>query len=122
MLAISLSRQSYGQIEWAFTLQHYVHFVTDAYYLGVLGDTLWLGVLTTAASLLLGYPLAYHLALTRSRWKPPLIVFILSPLLVGIVLRCYGWTILLADRGLFNETLAQHVWIGTLLPLMSNPF
>ena len=40
MLAISFSRQSYGQLEWAFTLQHYVHFFTDAYYLGVLGDTL----------------------------------------------------------------------------------
>ena len=90
MLAISFSRQSYGQLEWAFTAQHYVHFFTDAYYLGVLGDTLWLGLLTTAASLLLGYPLAYHLALTRSRWKPLLIVFILSPLLVGIVIRCYG--------------------------------
>src|SRR5436189_5435635 len=34
MLAISFSRQSYGQLEWAFTPQHYVHFFTDAYYLG----------------------------------------------------------------------------------------
>jgi len=85
MLAISFSRQSYGQLDWAFTPQHYIHFFTDAYYLSVLADTLWLGVITTAVSLLLGYPVAYHLALTRSRWKPLLIVFILSPLLVGIV-------------------------------------
>ena len=49
MLAISFSRQSYGQLEWSFTLQHYVHFFTDAYYLGVLADTLWLGLLTTVA-------------------------------------------------------------------------
>ena len=65
---LALSRTA--KIEWAFTLQHYVHFFTDAYYLGVLGDTLWLGVITTAVALLLGYPLAYHLALTRSRLKP----------------------------------------------------
>jgi ABC-type spermidine/putrescine transport system permease subunit I len=39
MLAISFSRQSFGQLEWAFTPQHYIHFFTDAYYLGVLGDT-----------------------------------------------------------------------------------
>jgi len=122
MLAISFSRQSFGQLEWAFTPQHYVHFFTDAYYLTVLADTLWLGVLTAAASLLLGYPLAYHLALTRSRWKPLLIVFILSPLLVGIVIRCYGWMILLADRGLINATLAQHGWITKPLPLMYNKF
>jgi putative spermidine/putrescine transport system permease protein len=122
MLAISFSRQSFGQLEWSFTPQHYVHFFTDAYYLTVLADTLWLGVLTTVASLLLGYPLAYHLALTRSRWKPLLIVFILSPLLVGIVIRCYGWMILLADRGLINATLAQHGWIAKPLPLMYNKF
>src|SRR5262245_62643113 len=122
MFAISVSRQSYGQMEWTFTLTHYIHFFTDAYYLGVLVDTLWLGVITTAVSLLLGYPLAYHLALTRSRWKPLLIVFILSPLLVGIVIRCYGWMILLADRGLINETLVRHGWIAKPLPLMYNKF
>jgi putative spermidine/putrescine transport system permease protein len=122
LLAISFSRQSYGQLDWAFTPQHYVHFFTDAYYLGVLGDTLWLGLITTAVSLLLGYPLAYHLALTRSRWKPLLIVFILSPLLVGIVIRCYGWMILLADRGLINETLVRGGWVAKPLPLMYNKF
>ena len=70
MVGISLSRESFGRLEWALTLRHYVRFLTDSYYLSVLADTLWLGVLTTVATLLLGYPLAYHLALTRSRWKP----------------------------------------------------
>ena len=122
MLLISLSRQSFGQLEWTPTLQHYVRFFTDAYYLGVLGDTLWLGAITTAVALLLGYPLAYHLARTRSRWKPLLIVCILSPLLVGIVIRCYGWMILLADRGLINATLVEHGWLARPLPLMYNKF
>jgi putative spermidine/putrescine transport system permease protein len=122
MVGISLSRESFGRLEWALTLSHYVRFLTDSYYLSVLADTLWLGVLTTVATLLLGYPLAYHLALTRSRWKPLLIVFILSPLLVGIVIRCYGWMILLADRGLINTTLVEHGWLARPLPLMYNKF
>jgi putative spermidine/putrescine transport system permease protein len=122
MLLISLSQQSFGQLEWALTLHQYVRFFTDDYYLSVLADTLWLGVLTTVACLLLGYPLAYHLALTRSRGKPLLIVCILSPLLVGIVIRCYGWMILLADRGLINASLMQHGWISAPLPLMYNKF
>jgi len=122
MVGISLSRESFGRLEWALTLRHYVRFFTDSYYLSVLADTLWLGLLTTAATLLLGYPLAYHLALTRSRWKPLLIVFILSPLLVGIVIRCYGWMILLADRGLINATLVEHGWLTRPLPLMYNKF
>lgn len=122
LLAISVSRQSFGQMEWTVTFHHYARFFSDAYYVGVLWDTLVLGVIVTVVSLLLGYPLAYHLALTRSRWKPLLIVFILSPLLVGIVIRCYGWMILLADRGLINATLTQHGWITTPLPLMYNRF
>ena len=122
MLLMSLSRSSFGQLEWTLTLSQYIRFFSDAYYLSVLGDTLWLGVLTTVVCLLLGYPLAYHLALTRTRGKPLLIVCILSPLLVGIVIRCYGWMILLADRGLINETLTQRGWIAKPLPLMYNKF
>jgi putative spermidine/putrescine transport system permease protein len=129
MLAISVSRQSFGQFDvraspaqWSVTLHHYARFFSDGYYLGVLWDTLLLGAIVTVIALLLGYPLAYHLARTTSRWKPLLIVCILSPLLVGIVIRCYGWMILLADRGLINATLVERGWITKPLPLMYNKF
>ncbi len=120
MAAVSVSRQSFGRFEWAFTWKNYARFVTDAFYWGVLWDTLWLGLAVTAAALLLGYPVAYHLARTRTRWKPLLLVCVLSPLLVGIVIRCYGWMILLADRGLINGTLVEHGWLARPLPLMYN--
>jgi len=122
MLVISVSRQSFGEMEWTITFHHYARFFSDGFYLGVLWDTLLLGAIVTVVSLLLGYPLAYHLAVTRSRWKPLLIVCILSPLLVGIVIRCYGWMILLADRGLINATLVEHGWLEKPLPLMYNRF
>ncbi len=122
MMLISVSRQSFGELQWTFTLHHYARFFSDAYYVGVLWDTLVLGALVTVVSLLLGYPLAYHLARTSSRVKPLLLVAILSPLLVGIVIRCYGWMILLADRGLINATLIEHGWLARPLPLMYNRF
>ena len=122
MLAISVSRQSFGELEWTVTFHHNARFFSDGFYLSVLWDTLLLGVIVTVICLLLGYPLAYHLALTRSAWKPLLIVFILSPLLVGIVIRCYGWMILLADRGLINATLMERGWLAKPLPLMYNRF
>jgi putative spermidine/putrescine transport system permease protein len=122
MILISVSRQSFGEMQWTFTLHHYARFFSDTYYLGVLGDTLLLGAVVTGVSLLLGYPLAYHLARTRSRWKPLLLVAVLSPLLVGIVIRCYGWMILLADRGLINATLVERGWLAKPLPLMYNRF
>src|SRR5437763_11795235 len=120
MMLISVSRQSFGELQWTFTLHHYARFFSDAYYVGVLWDTLVLGALVTVVSLLLGYPLAYHLARTSPRVKPLLLMAILSPLLVGIVIRCYGWMILLPDRGLINATLIEHGWLARPLPLMYN--
>jgi putative spermidine/putrescine transport system permease protein len=122
MAAVSVARPSFGAWEWGFTLKSYVRFLTDPFYLGVLWDTLWLGAGVTLAALLLGYPLAYHLARTRTAWKPLLLVCVLSPLLVGIVIRCYGWMVLLADRGLINATLVDAGWLSRPLPLMYNRF
>src|SRR5215470_13718991 len=122
MLITSFAQESFGQIAWHPTLHQYARFFSDAFYLGVLGDTLLLGALATVAALLMGYPLAWHLARTRSRLKPFLLVFVLSPLLVGIVIRCYGWMILLADRGLVNALLMDAGWRAKPLPLMYNRF
>lgn len=122
MAAVSVARPSLGHYEWAFTLGSYARFLGDAFYLGILWDTLWLGAAVTGVALVLGYPLAYHLARTDTRLKPLLLVAVLSPLLVGIVIRCYGWMILLADRGLINATLVDAGWLSRPLPLMYNHF
>jgi len=79
--------------------------------------------MTTAICLLLGYPVAYHLARSRSRFKGILYACVLSPLLVGVVVRCYGWIIILANNeGLINNTLRQMGLVETYLPLMYNTF
>src|SRR5215471_3972955 len=72
--------------------------------------------------MLIGYPVAYHLARTRARFKGLLYVCILSPLLVGVVVRCYGWIILLANNGLINNTVKQMGLAPHGLPLMYNAF
>lgn len=112
-----------GQVagyEKVFTLANYAKALGDRYYLRIMGLTLLYSVATTAACLLLGYPVAYYLARTRTRWKALLMIGILSPLLVGVVIRCYGWMVLLADSGLVNSLLAR-VGLGPYR-LMYNPF
>ena len=66
--------------------------------------------------------MAYHLARTRSRWKGLLYVGVLSPLLVGVVIRCYGWIILLANNGLINNGVKKLGLASHGLPLMYNSF
>src|SRR5919197_1128886 len=106
----------------SWTLDNYAHFFGDSLYLRMLGQSIWLGLQTTLLTLLLGYPLAYHLAFTRSRFKPLLLFFLISPLLVGVVIRCYGWMILLSDNGLINQWLKGVGVAPGGLPLMYNTF
>lgn len=88
-----------------YTLENYTRALGDGYYLGVLAKTLWTGTVVSTICLLLAFPLAYHLARTQSRFKGLLYVGVLSPLLVGVVVRCYGWIILLANNGLINQSI-----------------
>jgi putative spermidine/putrescine transport system permease protein len=108
-----------------FTADNYLNALLDPdfYYLRILWDTMTLGVMTTAICLALGYPVAYHLARSRSRFKGILYACVLSPLLVGVVVRCYGWIIILANNdGLINNTLREMGLVKTYLPLMYNTF
>jgi len=103
-----------------FTLANYGNALSDGYLLGVLGDTLLLGLTVTPICLLLGYPVAYHLARTTSRWGSVLYVLVLSPLLVGVVVRSFGWLILLSGNGVINRVLLDLGLIHAGLQLMNN--
>lgn len=102
------------------TLENYQRALTDGYYLGQLGSTLWIALLTTAATLLVGFPVAWQLARSRSRWRPVLYGIVLSPLLVGIVVRSFGWTILLGNNGVLNKAARSLGLTLAPLPLMYN--
>jgi len=108
--------------EPGFTLANYIKALTDPYYLNVLRNTVLFGLVTTIICLALGYPVAYHLARTKSRYKGLLYAGILSPLLVGVVIRCYGWIVILADNGLINDILKKMGIIQSHVQLMYNYF
>ena len=87
------------------TLENYKKFLSDPFYLSILWRTVKVGLVTTIVSLLLGYPVAYHLVQATGRKKNYLTLLLLSPLLISMVIRCYGWVILLANNGIVNNTL-----------------
>lgn len=103
-----------------FTAEHYVKALTDGYYLEIIGRTLALGTIVTLTCLVLGYPLAYYLARTASRWRPWLMLLVVFPLLLNLVVRTFGWIALLANRGLVNDTLIALGLIETPIKLLFN--
>jgi putative spermidine/putrescine transport system permease protein len=92
------------------TLENYLRVLGDAFYWRVIGRTFWLAGLTTVFTVLLGYPLAYAIARASGPRRPILLMLLLAPLLVGAVVRSYGWMILLGRVGLINQMLRALGW------------
>jgi putative spermidine/putrescine transport system permease protein len=86
-----------------FTARHYVKLLTDSYYLEIIGRTLALGLTVTCSTLIIGYPLAFFLARTSSRWRNWLTILVVFPLMLNLVVRTFGWIALLAQNGLVNQ-------------------
>ncbi|GAB5468457.1 MAG: ABC transporter permease [Rhodospirillales bacterium] len=104
----------------AWTLENYTRILGDGFYLFIIARTLALGLIVTFLTLVIGYPLALFLARTRSRLRPWLIVLVVFPLLLNLVVRSFGWIVLLANRGLVNEWLLAIGLIETPLKLIFN--
>jgi putative spermidine/putrescine transport system permease protein len=113
MLRFSFNRWAPGDLMTsAFTLENYVRFFSDTFYLNVLFRTLWMSLISTMACLALGLPAAYYLSRLKIRWlKTALILAIVIPLLMGNAVRAAGWLVLLSDKGLINEVL---IYLGVL--------
>jgi len=88
-----------------FTVRYYTRLLTDSYYLEIIGRTLALGFTVTLSTLVIGYPVAFFLARTRSRWRNWLTILVVFPLMLNLVVRTFGWIALLAQNGLVNQAL-----------------
>jgi putative spermidine/putrescine transport system permease protein len=91
------------------TLQHYRRLFTVPAYLKVLRNTIQTAGLVTVICLALGYPLAYRLATSSGLLRTVLIVGILMPFWTSLLVRAYGWMVILHPSGLLN-TVA--LWTG----------
>ncbi|MDU0338287.1 ABC transporter permease [Bosea rubneri] len=88
-----------------FTLAHYAAVLSDDYYLGIFWRTLRLAALTTLICALIGAPEAYILSRMRDPWRSVFLLVIIGPLLVSVVVRAFGWSMLLGSTGLVNQAL-----------------
>ncbi|MFL6798126.1 MAG: ABC transporter permease [Xanthobacteraceae bacterium] len=109
-----------GQIGIGFTLENYRAFITDPFFLRMLAATFGLGVLVVGCCLLIGYPVAYYLARSTSRWRGIALFVVVSPLLVSAVVRNIGWFPLLGQSGVVNWLLLSAGIIATPIRLVSN--
>lgn len=96
-----------GRILPVWTLQTYADYFTDPFSYKIIAESVRLSLGVTALAVALGYPLAYalHTRIRRGGARALLALLLFSPLLVSVVVRTYGWLILLASQGPVNTTL-----------------
>jgi spermidine/putrescine transport system permease protein len=115
-------RGSYGKIIYHFTLSNYLR-ALDRLYLPAYWRTIWIAAATTILCAMVGFPVAYYIALRApAAWKRLLLVLTVIPLWTSFLIRTYAWMLLLRDEGIINSLLKQSGLICETLKLLYNDF
>ena len=123
LLLLSYTFRPYTSIviEPVWTLDTWKHFLTSSFYWSIVIETVELASIVTLATVLLAYPTAWVLVQIRNRALSVVCYIVLfSPLLVSVVVRSYGWLLLLGDHGFVNALLVRLPWIHSPVRLVFN--
>jgi len=103
------------------TLRNYTALVGDSFYLTIIGRTLAIAAVILGLCLVIGYPVAYFVAMLPPRRRMLATLVLLFPLMVSNVVRAYGWVALLERRGIVNTTLHDLGLLDAPLALLYTP-
>lgn len=73
--------------------------------------TLWISLLVTLLTLLIGYPIAYLISTQPPRIGNLLIIMVLLPFWTSLLVRTTSWIVLLQNQGVLNDIM---VWLGII--------
>lgn len=114
-LLLSFAQFDYNKgIQPGYTLSQYAEVLTDSYFLEIFWRTFWISALTTLICALIGLPEAYVLSRMRKPWRSVFLLVVLSPLLISLVVRAFGWSLLLGPNGPLGAAAAA-LGLGPLL-------
>ncbi|MGE8444621.1 MAG: ABC transporter permease [Comamonas sp.] len=92
-------------IQKVYSLKNYLEIFSDSYYLEIFGRTALMSAIVTVLCVVLGVPETLIISRMRGRWRGVFLLIILAPLLISVVVRTLGWSILMGNNGLINKGL-----------------
>ncbi|GAB2809362.1 ABC transporter permease [Comamonas piscis] len=92
-------------IQNVYSLKNYLEIFSDSYYLEIFGRTALMSAIVTVLCVVLGVPETLIISRMRGRWRGVFLLIILAPLLISVVVRTLGWSILMGNNGLINKGL-----------------
>lgn len=100
----------------------YAIILSEPLYRKVLLNSLNISVVSTLATLLLGYPVAYHLAGLPPRRRTMVMILVLMPFWTSILVKSFAFTVVLGHNGIINTILRSVFGWESGLPLLFNRF
>jgi putative spermidine/putrescine transport system permease protein len=113
-------RQSFLDLGGNVSIANYEKILSSGLTWSALGTTLALSGATLLACMILGVPLALTLASASTRIANRVMILIMLPLWTSILVRTYGWLVLLRKDGLINSTLQALGLTEAPLPFVYN--
>jgi len=99
---------------------NYAELLGGATYLKVFFNTFLVAAIVTAAALMLGYPVAWLLAIMPPRWAQVILGIIILSMWTNLLARTYAWMVLLQRTGLVNKVLIALGFTEEPLALVNN--
>lgn len=105
VLSFNLFDYEVGVKSDSYTLANYASLLSDSYFYEIFWRTFWISALVTLLCVVIGVPEAYILSRMGTPWRSIFLILILTPLLISVVVRAFGWSLLLGADGLVNQVI-----------------
>ncbi len=99
----------FGRISPTMDATNYIRVLTDSFYLGILALSIRVSALAAAATIILGFPIAFILSRLPSRLAFPLLATLVMSSFVTIIIKIFGLVVIFQADGPLNRLL---LWLG----------
>ena len=103
-------------------LENYVRLASNMIYLRILANTLVISAFVTGICAVLAFPVAYTLAKSGPILRALLSFVVIAPFWTSVLVRTFGWMVILQRQGVVNNLLLSVGLISEPLPLIYNRF
>lgn len=118
-VVVLLSR-SFSAPRWGF--QNFSALLGAGVYLNVILNTVFIAATATACCIVLGFPVAYTMVSSSNKINRLLMFCVLAPFWTSVLVRSFGWMVILQRQGILNNAMIAMHLIDTPLPLIYNRF
>ena len=101
------------------SFDNYIWLTQDALYFNAYVSSVVIAAISTALSLLVGYPIAYGMARAPASVRPMLLMLVILPFWTSFLIRVYAWIGILKPEGLLNQFLLSLGVINEPLLIMN---